>query len=91
MNRSEATRALALSTLSFAIAFAVWGMIAPMAKTFQTDFHLTEAQVWLVIAVPVILASVGRLPSGMLADRFGRRLIFALQTRMREAACSTRS
>jgi NNP family nitrate/nitrite transporter-like MFS transporter len=77
MDRRAANRALALSTIAFAIAFAVWGMIAPMAKTFQTELHLTESQIWLVIAVPVILGSVGRLPIGMLADRYGGRIVFA--------------
>src|SRR5205823_5482253 len=78
MNRPGANRALAVSTISFAIAFAVWGMIAPMAKTFQTELHLTESQVWLVIAVPVILGSIRRLPIGMLADRYGGRTVFSL-------------
>jgi NNP family nitrate/nitrite transporter-like MFS transporter len=80
--RPSATRpsagALTLSTIAFAISFAVWGMIAPMAKTFQTTLHLTEQQVWFLIAVPVILGSVIRLPMGMLADRFGGRLVFGL-------------
>jgi NNP family nitrate/nitrite transporter-like MFS transporter len=78
MNPREANRALVLSTLAFAIAFALWGMIAPMAKTFQTELSLSESQVWLLIAVPVILGSVIRLPMGMLADRFGGRIVFGL-------------
>jgi MFS transporter, NNP family, nitrate/nitrite transporter len=78
MNTREANKALALSTLAFAIAFALWGMIAPMAKTFQTQLHLTEGQTWLLIAIPVILGSVIRLPMGMLADRFGGRIVFGV-------------
>jgi NNP family nitrate/nitrite transporter-like MFS transporter len=78
MNRREANKALTLSTLAFAIAFAVWGMIAPMAKTFQTELHLTEGEAWLLIAIPVILGSVLRLPMGMLADRYGGRLVFGV-------------
>jgi NNP family nitrate/nitrite transporter-like MFS transporter len=78
MNAREANKALTLSTVAFAIAFAVWGMLAPMAKTFQTALHLTEGQAWLLIAIPVILGSVIRLPMGMLADRFGGRLVFGL-------------
>jgi NNP family nitrate/nitrite transporter-like MFS transporter len=76
MNHREPVKALILSTLAFAIAFAVWGMIAPMAKTFQTNLHLTEKQAWLLIAVPVLLGSIGRIPMGMLADRFGGRIVF---------------
>lgn len=68
--------ALALATIAFAVSFAVWGMIAPLAKTFQKAMNLTETQTWLLIAVPVLLGSIGRLPVGMLADRFGGRIVF---------------
>src|SRR5579871_4270440 len=70
--------ALTLSTLAFAISFAIWGMIAPLAKTFQSALHLTEQQVWLLIAMPVILGSILRLPPGILADRYGGRSVFGL-------------
>ncbi len=74
----KAGMALTLSTLAFAISFAVWGMIAPMAKTFQSALHLSEQQAWLLIATPVILGSILRLPMGMLADRYGGRLVFGI-------------
>ncbi len=74
MRNSKA--ALALSTLAFAVSFAVWGLISPMSKTFQKMYHLTEAQVALMIAVPVLLGSIIRLPMGMLADRIGGRKVF---------------
>src|SRR5215216_3224071 len=73
-----ASKNLAMSTIAFAIAFAVWGMISPLAKAFQTQFHLTEQQTWAMIAVPVLLGSIMRLPMGMLADRFGGRIVFGL-------------
>ena len=78
MNASSPRSALALSTIAFAIAFAVWGLISPLAKTFQVALHLSDQQVWLLIAVPVILGSVIRLPMGMLTDRFGGRIVFGL-------------
>ncbi len=78
MDTRKARTALTLSTLAFAISFAVWGLIAPMAKTFQTTLHLTEQQTWLLLATPVILGSILRLPMGMLADRYGGRIVFGL-------------
>ncbi len=78
MNNSASKTALTLSTLAFAISFAVWGMISPMAKTFQTTLHLTEWQVWALIATPVLLGSIIRLPMGMLADRLGGRVVFGV-------------
>ena len=74
----ESHKSLMLSTIAFAIAFAVWGMISPMAKTFQVMLHLTEQQTWLLIATPVLIGSIIRLPMGMLADRFGGRIVFGL-------------
>lgn len=74
----ESYKALILSTISFAIAFAVWGMISPLAKTFQANFSLTEKQTWSIIAIPVLLGSIMRIPIGMLADKYGGRIIFGI-------------
>jgi NNP family nitrate/nitrite transporter-like MFS transporter len=68
--------ALTLSTLAFAVSFAVWGMLAPMAKSFQPAFHISKQQAWLMVAAPVLLGSIMRLPMGMLTDRYGGRVVF---------------
>ena len=69
---------LALGTISFAVCFAAWGMIAAFAPRFREAFHLSATQAALLVATPVLLGSLARLPMGMLADRYGGRLIFAL-------------
>ena len=71
-----AGRALFLSTTAFAISFAVWGLIAAMAPTFTQFYGLSAKQKSLMIAIPVLLGSLGCLPAGMLADRFGGRKVF---------------
>lgn len=78
MRRAEANTALTLSTLAFVVAFAVWGMLAPMAKFFQGSLGLTEQQTWMLVAIPVILGSALRLPVGMLAERFGGRIVMSI-------------
>lgn len=72
-----ATRALFLSTVAFAVSFAVWGLIAALAPTFAQAYRLSAKSRSLLIAIPVLLGSIGRLPAGMLADRFGGRKVFA--------------
>src|SRR6266700_501246 len=67
---------LALGTVSFAVCFAAWGMISAFAPRFREAFHLTASQTALLIAVPVILGSLARIPMGMLSDRFGGRSVF---------------
>jgi NNP family nitrate/nitrite transporter-like MFS transporter len=71
-------RALALSTIGFAITFAVWGMIGALAPKFREMYHLSPVKTSMLIAIPVLLGSVGRLPMGILADKFGGRIVFGL-------------
>ena len=75
---SDMKRALALSTIGFAITFAVWGMISALAPKFVEMYHLSFVQKSMLIAVPVLLGSIGRLPMGILADKFGGRVVFGL-------------
>ncbi|MGZ4839027.1 MAG: MFS transporter [Terriglobales bacterium] len=81
MNSSPSgARHLALGTITFAICFAAWGLISAFAPVFRQRFHLTASQTALLVAVPVLLGSLARIPVGMLTDRFGGRIIFALLT-----------
>ena len=66
-----------LSTVGFAVAFAVWGLLSGLAPTFKQQYGLTQTQVSLMIAIPVLLGSVGRLPVGLLADRLGPKRVMA--------------
>ena len=72
------TRQLILGTLSFAICFAAWGLISAFAPRFRELFHLTATETALLVAVPVLLGALLRIVTGMLADRFGGRVIFAI-------------
>lgn len=68
---------LALGTFSFAICFAAWGLISAFAPHFREAFHLTATQTAFLVAVPVLLGALLRIATGMLADRFGGRVVFA--------------
>jgi NNP family nitrate/nitrite transporter-like MFS transporter len=71
-----AGRHLALGTSSFALCFAAWGLVSAFAPRFRAELHLSASETALLVAVPVLLGSLARLPAGMLADRFGARLVF---------------
>src|SRR6187397_1523172 len=70
------TRALVLATISFALSFAAWGLVGGLASVFTGLYKLTASETALLVAVPVLLGSLARLPMGMLTDRFGGRLVF---------------
>ncbi|MBL8217789.1 MAG: MFS transporter [Bryobacterales bacterium] len=74
-----ADRQLALGTCSFALCFCVWGLISAFAPGFRAELGLTATQTSLLVATPVILGALARIPVGMLTDRFGGRIVlFAL-------------
>jgi NNP family nitrate/nitrite transporter-like MFS transporter len=69
---------LALATGAFAYCFAVFGSVSAMMPIMRGRLGLTAVQVSIALAVPVLLGSLGRIPLGMLTDRYGGRLVFSL-------------
>lgn len=67
---------LALATMAFGLSFAVWSLLSPLAPQFQKTFQLTDTQTGVLLAVPVLLGSVARIPMGILTDRYGGRRVF---------------
>jgi NNP family nitrate/nitrite transporter-like MFS transporter len=73
-----ATRNLVLGTVAFAVAFTAWGLISPLGRRFEDDLGLSSTETSILLAVPVVLGSVLRIPVGALTDRIGGRLAFPL-------------
>lgn len=76
--RSGATLQLVLATGAFAICFAVFGSVSAMMPILKKNLGLDPVQVSVALAIPVLLGSLGRIPLGMLTDRYGGRLIFSV-------------
>ena len=68
--------ALALATVGFAVNFWAWALLSPLGPRFRDQLHLSSFQQALVVAVPVVVGSLGRIPVGSLTDRFGGRVLF---------------
>ncbi len=71
-------RHLVLATISFFLCFAAWGLVSAFAIVFRARFDLDASQTALLVAVPVLLGAVARLPVGMLGDRYGGRRVFTV-------------
>src|SRR5438093_1034233 len=69
-------RHLALSTVSFALCFAMWGLVGALGPLLRQTFGLTNTEAALLVVVPVLLGSLARIPAGMLTDRLGGRAVF---------------
>lgn len=72
---------LAVATAGFAVNFWAWALISPLGPLFRgrgTLGPLSESDVALMVAVPVLVGSLGRIPVGALTDRYGGRVMFPL-------------
>ncbi len=72
---------LVLATIGFAVNFWAWALISPLGPMFKDSGALgtlTQTDVALLVAVPVLVGSLGRIVVGALTDRYGGRLMFSL-------------
>ena len=72
---------LLTATAGFAINFWAWALISPLGPLFRQNGslgRLTESDVALMVAVPVVVGSIGRIPVGALTDRYGGRVMFPI-------------
>src|SRR5664279_4157448 len=69
---------LALATWVFAINFWAWNLIGPLSATYTKAMSLTSTQTALLVATPILVGSVGRIPVGALTDRYGGRKMFTV-------------
>ncbi|WP_370616807.1 MFS transporter [Mumia sp. Pv 4-285] len=76
--KADQTRNLILATWAFAISFWAWNMIGPLAGRYAVDMDLSANQKSFLVAVPVIVGSLGRIAAGTLTDRYGGRFLFTV-------------
>jgi MFS transporter, NNP family, nitrate/nitrite transporter len=68
---------LALATLAFTISFYAWSLLGPLGPDLQESVGLSDFQTSAIVAVPVLLGSLMRIPLGWLTDRHGGRRVFS--------------
>jgi NNP family nitrate/nitrite transporter-like MFS transporter len=74
----EAWVMLAVATVGFAINFWAWALVSPLGAFYTEALGLSAVEKSLLVAVPVLVGSLGRIPVGALTDRYGARTMFPL-------------
>ncbi|MGM0883044.1 MAG: MFS transporter [Bacillota bacterium] len=72
------TKALIYSTFAMTVSFMIWSVFPPIAGQIQELFNLSTLEKSVLIATPVLLGSIMRIPMGILTDRHGGRKVFTL-------------
>jgi NNP family nitrate/nitrite transporter-like MFS transporter len=67
---------LALASLAFTICFYAWSLLGPLGPDLQEALDLSDFETSAMVAVPVLLGSLMRIPLGWLTDRHGGRKVF---------------
>jgi NNP family nitrate/nitrite transporter-like MFS transporter len=78
MQTKGQTTALILSTAAMTVSFMIWSVFPPIAGQIQELFQLSTIEKSILIATPVLLGSLMRIPMGILTDRYGGRNVFTL-------------
>jgi MFS transporter, NNP family, nitrate/nitrite transporter len=74
------TKNLLLALLGFTITFWAWNIIAPLGVRYSGELGLSPTQASFLVAMPVLVGSLGRVPVGALTDRYGGRMMFTVLT-----------
>jgi len=71
---------LGLATAGFLLNFWAWALLSPLGSQLRDELGLSSFQQSLLVAVPVLVGSLGRIPVGALTDRLGARRMFPAVT-----------
>ncbi|MBD3657108.1 MFS transporter, partial [Marinobacter sp.] len=77
-SRPEQYRALGLSTFAFTLCFAVWTIFSIIGIRISEDLGLSDTQLGLLMATPILTGSISRLFLGIWTDRYGGRWVFGI-------------
>src|SRR6266508_536775 len=64
---------LAVATTGFLLTFWAWALISPLGARYAERLGLSSFQQALLVATPVLVGSLGRIPAGALTDALGAR------------------
>ncbi len=74
---ADGSRALWLATTAHTACFAVWTIFSIIGLRIAPELGLTETGFGLLVAIPILVGSLARIPLAILAEWYGARRIFA--------------
>ncbi|MCH1573516.1 NarK/NasA family nitrate transporter [Staphylococcus epidermidis] len=76
MNMKKGVSQLTLQTLSLVAGFMALSIISPLMPFISQDIDISPGQISVILAIPVILGSVLRVPFGYLTNIVGAKWVF---------------
>ena len=71
---------LLLITFASTVGFWAWTIVGPLAKYYAKpdQMHLNPGTTSLLVAMPIFIGAIGRIPIGGLTDKYGGRIMMSL-------------
>ncbi len=76
--KGKSLNALVMSTLAMIACFSVWVVMTPIVSHLEVVYQFNSIEKSLLIATPVLLGSIMRIPMGIITDRYGGRKVFTI-------------
>ncbi|WP_022886149.1 nitrate/nitrite transporter [Glaciibacter superstes] len=73
---SRAMLMLVVAAVGYALNFWAWALLSPLGPLYKDLLALSGNQQAFLVAIPVLVGALGRIPVGALTDRFGGRIMF---------------
>ena len=73
---SKQTKALGMSTLAFAVCFAVWTIFSIIGLRLKDELGLDETEFGLLVGTPILTGSISRILLGIWTDQYGGRIVY---------------
>lgn len=77
-NVNRQNRALILGTLAMTITFISWSSFGVLINNISLVVTMSQSQQKVLVAFPVLLGSLFRIPIGYLSDRYGGKRIYII-------------
>ena len=74
--KSGQLKNLIVATIASTVGFWAWTIIGPLSSRYAADMDLGAGQTSVLVAMPILVGSVARIPVGALTDRYGGRIMF---------------
>ena len=71
---------LGVCTVAFSANFAAWTLFSILGLQVRADLNLSDTAFGVLLATPILTGAFASLICGVLAERFGGRIVFFLQT-----------
>ena len=75
----EATMALIMATIAFAVNFSVWTLYSVMGVELKDQLALNATEFGALLSAPILTGAIFRLPVGILCERMASKTLFIWQ------------